>query len=171
MRLPSRYLVMALHVTIFWSSNYVKKLICIVTDRDLPPGRNRIFVSRLPPSQFWDPANIFFKFLGVGWDWVHLVRRPLFGLLYQPRMIDNDESVAVGEWELAGETEVLGENMSQYHFVHTNPTWPGLGLNPGLRCGKPATNFLFKHNCGSFPEVKRQECESGQSPLSTLNAS
>jgi hypothetical protein len=24
----------------------------------------------------------------VGWDWVHLVRRPLFGLLYQPRMID-----------------------------------------------------------------------------------
>jgi hypothetical protein len=27
-------------------------------------------------------------FLGVGWDWVHLVRRPLTGLLYQPRMID-----------------------------------------------------------------------------------
>jgi hypothetical protein len=26
----------------------------------------------------------------VGWDWVHLVRRPLFGLLYQPRMINND---------------------------------------------------------------------------------
>jgi hypothetical protein len=24
----------------------------------------------------------------VGWDWVHLVRRPLSGLLYQPRMID-----------------------------------------------------------------------------------
>jgi hypothetical protein len=22
--------------------------------------------------------------LGVGWDWVHLVRRPLMGLLYQP---------------------------------------------------------------------------------------
>jgi hypothetical protein len=31
----------------------------------------------------------------VGWDWVHLVRRPLIGLLYQPRMID-DECGAVG---------------------------------------------------------------------------
>jgi hypothetical protein len=33
--------------------------------------------------------------LGVGWDWIHLVRRPLTGLLYQPRMID-DERGAVG---------------------------------------------------------------------------
>jgi hypothetical protein len=31
----------------------------------------------------------------VGWDWVHLVRRPLIGLFYQPRMID-DECRAVG---------------------------------------------------------------------------
>jgi hypothetical protein len=31
----------------------------------------------------------------VGWDWVHLVRRPLIGLLYQPRMTD-DECGAVG---------------------------------------------------------------------------
>jgi hypothetical protein len=35
-------------------------------------------------------------FLGVRWDWVHLVRRPLFDLLYQPRMIDDDECEAVG---------------------------------------------------------------------------
>jgi hypothetical protein len=32
---------------------------------------------------------------GVGWDWVHLVRRPLVGLLYQPRMLD--EYGAFGE--------------------------------------------------------------------------
>jgi hypothetical protein len=32
----------------------------------------------------------------VGWDWVHLVRRPLIRLLYQPRMIDDDEYGAVG---------------------------------------------------------------------------
>jgi hypothetical protein len=25
---------------------------------------------------------------GVGWDWVHLVRRPLIGSLYEPRMMD-----------------------------------------------------------------------------------
>jgi hypothetical protein len=35
------------------------------------------------------------EFLEVGWDWVHLVRRPLIGLFYQPRMID-DECGAVG---------------------------------------------------------------------------
>jgi hypothetical protein len=26
----------------------------------------------------------------LGWDWVHLVRRPLISLLYQPQMIDYD---------------------------------------------------------------------------------
>jgi hypothetical protein len=31
----------------------------------------------------------FFIFL-MGWDWVHLVLRPLFGLLYQHRMIGDD---------------------------------------------------------------------------------
>jgi hypothetical protein len=30
------------------------------------------------------------------WEWVHSVLRPLFGLLYQPRMIDDDECGAVG---------------------------------------------------------------------------
>jgi hypothetical protein len=34
-------------------------------------------------------------FLCVGQDWVHLVRRPLFGLLHQPRMMDNDERGAI----------------------------------------------------------------------------
>jgi hypothetical protein len=32
----------------------------------------------------------------VGWDWFHLVLRPLFGLLYQHRMIDDECGVVGG---------------------------------------------------------------------------
>jgi hypothetical protein len=34
------------------------------------------------------------------------------------------------EWEWTGETEVLGENLSQWHFIHHkfHMTWPGLEL-------------------------------------------
>jgi hypothetical protein len=40
---------------------------------------------------------------------------------------------------LAGETEVLGKNLPQRHFVTSqNPTWPDPDLNPGHRGGKPA---------------------------------
>jgi hypothetical protein len=47
------------------------------------------------------------------------------------------------ECRLAGETEVLGENLPQRHFCPSqNPTWPDPGLNLGLRGGKPATNRL-----------------------------
>jgi hypothetical protein len=38
----------------------------------------------------------FFKFLWVGVSWVHLVRRPVLGLLYQPQMLDDDGCGAVG---------------------------------------------------------------------------
>jgi hypothetical protein len=45
------------------------------------------------------------------------------------------------EWRLAGETEVLGENLPQRHFCPSeNPTRQDPGLNPGRRVGKPATN-------------------------------
>jgi hypothetical protein len=46
------------------------------------------------------------------------------------------------EWGLAGETEVLGENLPQSTLSTANPTWPDLGSNPGRRGGKPATNRL-----------------------------
>jgi hypothetical protein len=44
---------------------------------------------------------------------------------------------------LAGETEILGENLPQRHFCSSqNPAWPDPDLNPGRRGGKPATNRL-----------------------------
>jgi hypothetical protein len=43
----------------------------------------------------------FFKFLWVGWGWVHLVDRPLLGLSYQPRTIDDDDECgAVGRMRI-----------------------------------------------------------------------
>jgi hypothetical protein len=47
------------------------------------------------------------------------------------------------ECRLAGETEILGENLPQRHFCSSqNPTWPDLGLNLGRRGGKPVINRL-----------------------------
>jgi hypothetical protein len=79
---------------------------------------------------------------------VHPARRPPIVLLYLPRVIMRMDNLM--EWWLAGETEVLGENLPQCHFVHhrTYMTWPV--ANPDRRGGKPAmarpTYPAYKHN-------------------------
>jgi hypothetical protein len=69
----------------------------------------------------------------MGWDRVHLVLRPLFGLLYQPQMIDDgDDCGATGGMRIGRGTEVLWENLTEFHFVHhkSHMTWPGLEPGP-----------------------------------------
>jgi hypothetical protein len=66
-------------------------------------------------------------------------------------MMSVEQSV---EWELARKTEVLGENLSQFHFVHQERTWPDLGSNPGRRGGKPVTNRLSSYDTVSKTKTK-----------------
>jgi hypothetical protein len=76
--------------------------------------------------------RFFFNSHSGGWspNWVHSARRSLNGLLYLLRMIMMVENLV--EWRLAGETEVLGENLPQRHFVHhkSHLTRPGREPEP-----------------------------------------
>jgi hypothetical protein len=79
----------------------------------------------------------------VGWDWVHLVRRPLFGLLYQSWMINDDECEAVCGISIGRGGRSTREKIWPSATLSTmNLTWPDLGSNPGSRNGNPATNRL-----------------------------
>jgi hypothetical protein len=48
-------------------------------------------------------------------------------------MMDDDECKAVGGMTMAGETEVLGENLPQRHFVRHKSHFTRPELEPGPR--------------------------------------
>jgi hypothetical protein len=75
-------------------------------------------------------------------NWVHSALRPIIGLLFQPRVIMMMEKMV--KW-LAGQTDVLGENLPQCRLPTTNRTF-GPDANPGRRGGKPATDRLSRHS-------------------------
>jgi hypothetical protein len=72
----------------------------------------------------------FFNLHSGGWspNWVHSTRRPFIGPLYLPRVIVGMENLV--EW-MAGETEVLGENLPRHHFVNHKSHLTRPGNEPG----------------------------------------
>jgi hypothetical protein len=87
-------------------------------------------------------VSIFFYYYYLVCEAIGTAATP--GLLCQPRVIVKMIVEKQMEWRLAGETEMLGENLPQRHFCPSqNPTWPDPGLNPGRRSGKPATNLRY----------------------------
>jgi hypothetical protein len=80
------------------------------------------------------------------------------GLLCQPRVIMMMMQKLV-EW-LAGETEVLGENLPECRFVHYKTHMFCPDANPGHRGGKPATKrlsygtaYIYGCMCGTVGRI------------------
>jgi hypothetical protein len=92
-----------------------------------------VLSSLLCKDDSWSSLNVFnfLLFSRVVWDRARLVRRPLVGVLSQPRMID--EPGSVGKMVIWQKTlEMLGEIFPQFfsvrHKIHM--TWAGIESEP-----------------------------------------
>jgi hypothetical protein len=103
-------------------------------------------------QQYWEQRSVIHLFIYyLVCEAIGTAAPP--GLLCQPRVIVKMTVEKQMECRLAGETEVLRENLTQRHFCPSqNPTWPDPGLNPGRRGGNPATNRL------SYGAAERYTC-------------
>jgi hypothetical protein len=75
-----------------------------------------------PHTEMISSLRSTFWYLGVGWDWVRLIRRQIFGLLYQPRMIVDDECGAVSGMTGNGNRSTRKKTCSYATLSTTNPT-------------------------------------------------
>jgi hypothetical protein len=100
---------------------YTGFLLYLLLDPEDGGDMSRRNVGLCPEPQM--QHNFFFSFCGWG-ETVHLVRRPLLAYCTNPGWLMMIMEQLV-EWGLAGETEVLGENLPQCHFVHhkSDLTW------------------------------------------------
>jgi hypothetical protein len=74
--------------------------------------------------------------------WVHLVRRPLFGLLYQSRMIDDDKCGVVDGMRISRGNRITEKICPSITWSTTNPIWPDLISKRSCRGQKLATDHL-----------------------------
>jgi hypothetical protein len=82
-------------------------------------------------------------------------------------MMNVEQSV---EWELAGETEEVRENLPHRHLSIKNPTWSDLGSKQGRRSVKPATNSLSYGTASIYKVTSyiQSICSSGQTEIFML---
>jgi hypothetical protein len=90
-------------------------------------------------AKFIETLNSKFVLWEVESNWIHSALRPQIGLLWEPPVIMIIDKLV--EWRLAGETEVLRENLPQCRFVRNKSHMFCSDANPA-RGGKPATNRL-----------------------------
>jgi hypothetical protein len=86
-------------------------------------------------------SNPFHAFVGVGWDWVHLVRRSPFGPVVSAP--DDGRWVWSSQWnEWQAKPKYSEKSCPSATLSTMNTTWPGLNSKLAHRYGKPATNRL-----------------------------
>jgi hypothetical protein len=83
-------------------------------------------------------GNVLYFFpLGLGSHWVHLLRRPLFCFLYQPKMTDDDQCGAADRIIIGRRNQSTRRKPAPMRLLSiTNLRWHELQLKPDPRGGE-----------------------------------